>query len=269
MSLDFITAAKIKEAESKWEQISKSLALREEQLVLETRPEERFRMEHEISRMKQDREEVEKELAELQKGASPAANQSTPEQEPSSSSTDKTTILFLAANPMNTARLRLDEEVKKISNDLRLAKERDNLILSQEWAVTSDTLMQAILDTRPQIVHFSGHGELEGICLDDGRGMEKMVSAAALANLFRLFKDSVQCVLLNACYSLAQAEAIKEHIPHVIGMSSAIPDTAAISFASGFYKAVGAGRDIPFAFELGKAAVLMQGEEGDELPRLL
>ena len=63
--------------------------------------------------------------------------------------------------------------------------------------------------------------------------------------------------------------AIKEHIPHVIGMSSSIPDTAAISFAGGFYKAVGAGRDIPFAFELGKAAVLMQGDEGDDLPVLL
>ncbi|XCN71751.1 MAG: CHAT domain-containing protein [Candidatus Electrothrix aestuarii] len=268
MSFDF-NAIKIEEAKKKWGEINDKLSRLEKQRVQETRAEEIFRLEQLIKKEKEERQQLEQELAELQKGGSPAASQSTPEQEPSSSSTDKTTILFLAANPMNTARLRLDEEVKKISNDLRLSKERDNLILSQEWAVTSDSLMQAILDTSPQIVHFSGHGELEGICLDDGRGMEKMVSAAALANLFRLFKDSVQCVLLNACYSLAQAEAIKEHIPHVIGMSSAIPDTAAISFASGFYKAVGAGRDIPFAFELGKAAVLMQGEEGDELPRLL
>ncbi|WP_339138615.1 MAG: CHAT domain-containing protein [Candidatus Electrothrix sp. GW3-4] len=262
MSLDFITAAKIKEAESKWERISKRLALVEEQYNAETRAEERFRMESDIARMKQERQQVEQELAELQGGGS------APEQEPSPS-TGKTTILFLAANPMDTARLRLDEEVRQISTDLKLAKERDLLHLTQEWAVTSDTLMQAILDTRPQIVHFSGHGEQEGICLEDGQGIAKLVSAAALANLFRLFKDSVQCVLLNACYSLAQAEAIKEHIPHVIGMSSAIPDTTAISFASGFYKAVGAGRDIPFAFELGKAAVLMQGDGGDELPVLL
>ncbi|MCI5121596.1 MAG: hypothetical protein D3908_10485, partial [Candidatus Electrothrix sp. AUS4] len=84
MSLDFITASKIKEAESKWEQTSKRLALMEEQLIRETRPEERFRMEHEINEMKEDRQKIELELAELQKGASPAASQSTPEQESSS-----------------------------------------------------------------------------------------------------------------------------------------------------------------------------------------
>ena len=159
--------------------------------------------------------------------------------------------------------------MRKISFNLKLAKERDNLILTQEWAVAPDSLMQAILDESPQIVHFSGHGETEGICFEDGQGKAKLVSATALANLFRLFKDSVQCVLLNACYSVAQAEAIKEHIPHVIGMSSSIPDTTAISFATGFYKAIGAGRDIPFAFELGKTAILMQGNGGDELPVLL
>lgn len=268
MALDFITTAKIKAAETKWEQISRRLAFMEEQQVLETRPEERFRREHEISRMKQERQQLEQELAELQGGGSTTTRHSMPEQEPAPS-TGKTTILFLAANPMNTARLRLDEEVKKISTDLRLSRERDNFILAQEWAVTPDSLMQAILDTSPQIVHFSGHGEQEGICLEDEQGRAKFVSVEGLANLFRQFRDSVRCVLLNACYSLAQAEAIKEHIPHVIGMSSAIPDTAAISFARGFYKAVGAGRDIPSAFELGRAAVLMQGDEGDELPRLL
>ncbi|MCI5159209.1 MAG: ATP-binding protein, partial [Candidatus Electrothrix sp. AUS1_2] len=66
MSLDIIVA-KIKEAESKWEQISKKLAFMEEQRVLETRPEERFRIEHEIKRMKQERQELEQTLKELHK----------------------------------------------------------------------------------------------------------------------------------------------------------------------------------------------------------
>ncbi|MCI5123877.1 MAG: CHAT domain-containing protein [Candidatus Electrothrix sp. AR5] len=268
MPLDFIIAAKIEEAQKKWEQISKRLALMEEQLILETRAEERFRLESEINRMKQERQQLEQELAKLQAGNT-TADSDSPVATATASGTQKTKILFLAANPINTARLRLDEEVQKISTNLKLAKERDNLILTQEWAVTPDTLMQAILDIAPQIVHFSGHAEKEGICLEDGQGRAKIVSAEALASLFRLFKDSVQCVLLNACYSATQAEAIKEHIPYVIGMSSSIPDTTAISFAGGFYKAVGAGRDIPFAFELGKTAVQLQGDSGDELPVLL
>ena len=65
MSPDFITAAKIKEAKDKWEQISRKLAFMEEQQLLETRPEERYRIEHDISRMKEERQQVEHELKEL------------------------------------------------------------------------------------------------------------------------------------------------------------------------------------------------------------
>ena len=57
------------------------------------------------------------------------------------------------------------------------------------------------------------------------------VSTEALAGLFALFASSVECVVLNACYSAVQAEAIAEHIPHVIGMSQAISDQAAMEFA--------------------------------------
>jgi hypothetical protein len=183
--------------------------------------------------------------------------------------TTKTIILFLAANPTKTARLRLDEEVKRIQTNLKLAKERENLELKQEWAVTTDSLMQAILDESPTIVHFSGHGEQEGIILQNEIGEKKIVSAEALANLFKLFKHTIKCVVLNACYSEAQAQAIKLYIPHVIGMKSGIHDKAAIAFSTGFYKAIGAGKDIPFAFKLGMAAIQLEGVSGDAIPVLL
>ena len=156
-------------------------------------------------------------------------------------SISKTKILFLGANPSKSSRLKLDEEMKKIQTNLKLAKERDQLILKQEWAVTIDTLMQAILDESPNIVHFSGHGQQEGIILQNEIGEPKIVSTEALASLFKLFKDTISCVILNSCYSESQAKAIKEHIAHVIGMKSGIPDRAAIVFSTGFYKAIGAG----------------------------
>jgi len=177
-------------------------------------------------------------------------------------------ILFLAANPMKTY-LKLDEEVKAIHNNLKSAKERDKLILEQEWAVTTDTLMQAVLDESPNIIHFSGHGQQEGIILENEMGEPKIVNREALAYLFELFKDSVKCVVLNSCYSEEQAKAIKSHIPYVIGMKSAISDKAAISFSTGFYKAIGAGRDIPFAFKLGIAAIKLEGVSGDDIPILM
>ncbi|MGH1363291.1 MAG: CHAT domain-containing protein [Calditrichia bacterium] len=180
----------------------------------------------------------------------------------------KVKILFLGANSSSSP-LGLDLEVKQLQTNLKLAKERDTLEFSQEWAITVDSLMQAMLDESPTIVHFSGHGNESGIILQDGMGEPKVVSTDALSNMFKLFKDRLQCVVLNSCYSKPQAQAIRMHIPHVIGMSSSIPDPAAIAFSTGFYKAVGAGKDIPFAFDLGKAAIQLEGISGENIPVLL
>jgi hypothetical protein len=182
---------------------------------------------------------------------------------------NKVKILFLSASPIDTARLRLDEEVKRVQNTLKLAKERDNLNFVHASAVTIDSLMQTILDESPTIVHFSGHGKQSGIILQDEVGGSKLVTTAAITSLFKLFKDIVKCVILNACYSEDQACAIKLHIPYVIGMRTEISDKTAISFSTGFYKAIGAGKDIPFAFDLGKTAIQLDGFSGDDIPILL
>ena len=150
-----------------------------------------------------------------------------------------------------------------------MSKNRDNLSLKQEWALTTDALMQAVLDENPDIIHFSGHGKQEGIILQDEIGEPKTVTGEALSALFELFKDTVKCVVLNSCFSQPQAEAIRLHIPHVIGMKSSILDKGAISFSTGFYKAIGAGRDVQFSFKLGIAAIKLEGVSGDDIPILL
>lgn len=62
-------------------------------------------------------------------------------------------------------------------------------------------------------------------------------------------------MLLNACYSDVQAEAIYQHIDCVVGMNRAIGDRAAIEFAVGFYDALGANRSYEDAFEFGCSAI--------------
>jgi hypothetical protein len=91
----------------------------------------------------------------------------------------------------------------------------------------------------------------------------------ALADLFGLCREHVECVILNACRSEAQAEAIGEHIPYVIGMNSGINDRAAIEFAVGFYDALGAGRQIEEAFQFAKNAIALQGVTGAHTPVLI
>jgi CHAT domain len=161
-------------------------------------------------------------------------------------------ILILAANPKDTSRLRLDDEVRAIKQRLRLAQGRDGFVVEAEWAVRTGDLQQALFDFAPQMVHFCGHGVgAGGLAFENAVGQAQLVSAAALANLFKLFKAQVECVLLNACYSEQQAMAIAKHIPYVVGMKQAIGDQAAITFADGFYGAVGAGRSIEDAFAFG------------------
>jgi hypothetical protein len=177
-----------------------------------------------------------------------------------SSDTPVKKILLLAANPKGTSPLRLDEEVREIDAGLRRASKRDEFLLEQRWAVRSRDVQRAMLDVQPQIIHFSGHGEGdEGLAFEDETGQVKFVDAEALAGLFELFADQVECIVLNACYSEVQADAITRHINYVIGMNRAIGDQAAIEFAVGFYDALGAGRPVEFAHKFGCAAIRLAG----------
>lgn len=123
---------------------------------------------------------------------------------------------------------------------------------------------RTLLDFKPQIVHFSGHGEGDdGLALENESGQIQFVNAEALAGLFDLFANKVECVVLNACYSEVQAEAIVKHISYVIGMNK-----AAIEFAVGFYDALGAGESVEFAYQLGCNAIRLAGIAEPLTPKL-
>ncbi len=178
-------------------------------------------------------------------------------------------ILILSANPKDTNKLRLDEEVREIQAALKRANNREQFEIVTEWAVRVDDLRRALLDHEPTIVHFCGHGAgSNGLALENNFGQVQLVSTESLAKLFKLFKNTVECVLLNACYSEAQAEAIYQHIDYVIGMNRAIGDRAAIEFAVGFYDALGAGRTYEDCFEIGCASVDLEGIPESETPVL-
>jgi hypothetical protein len=177
----------------------------------------------------------------------------------------KRTILVLAASPVNEVRLRLDKEVREIDLALRLANWREKYVLEQRWAVRTDDLRRALLDLEPEIVHFCGHeAGTDGLALEDDAGGAKRVPTNALARLFGLFTNRVQCVVFNACYSEVQAEAICQHIDYVIGMSEALSDAPAIKFAMGFYDALVRGWSYEKAYEFGCNAI-----ELDNLPQHL
>lgn len=143
-------------------------------------------------------------------------------------------------------------------------------VVKQEWSVRIKDLQPHLLRHTPQIVHFSGHGDLSGeIILENECGTAQRVSIAALKGLFTILKDNVICVVLNSCYSRQQADAIAEIIPCVIGMSSAIDDQAAIAFSSSFYQALGFGCSLGKAFGLGCSQIELDGLNQEDIPKLI
>jgi hypothetical protein len=161
----------------------------------------------------------------------------------------KTKILFLTSNPLGSDSLRLEDELRKVKDEIQLSTYRDHFELVSESAVKITTITRAIQQQAPKIVHFSGHGSgSSGLVVQDDASNAVFVPSSALSSLFELHRSKVKCVVLNACYSQVQAEAISKHGIYVVGMNDSIGDNAASDFAVGFYQSIGEGKNYKYAF---------------------
>jgi hypothetical protein len=97
--------------------------------------------------------------------------------------------------------------------------------------------------------------------LENDQGIAVAEQSHVLAELLAFVKRDVplRCVLLNACLTASQAQAIAEHVDCVIGTTREIDDHAAIAFATGFYRAIAFGTSIGTAFALGCNQVELYG----------
>ena len=163
-----------------------------------------------------------------------------------------TKILVLASNPQGTEQLRLNPEIREIEEALERGNNREQFVLRSKVAVRIKDLQRSIRKEAARIVHFCGHGTgSQGLVLETTSGQQQLLDTQAIADLFKLFKDRVECVVLNACYSQVQAAEINQHINYVIGTKREIRDDAAVAFSTGFYEALGDGESIEKAYEFG------------------
>jgi hypothetical protein len=170
-------------------------------------------------------------------------------------------ILILTANPTNTKPLRVSEEVREIKSAWERSLNREQFEIIVEEAVRPQEFRRTLLDHKPDIVHFSGHGGGEqGLALMADNGEAFLVKVAPLAKLFKALQEIffIDCVFLNACYSDVQAEGIYPYVNYVVGMNQKIGDEAAKQFAIGFYDTLFAGQSIKSAFDLGCNAIEME-----------
>ncbi|UXE61353.1 MAG: CHAT domain-containing protein [Woronichinia naegeliana WA131] len=135
--------------------------------------------------------------------------------------TSQINVLVVFANPRGTSPLRLSTEDRVIRESIRLSRYRNDISLTIRHATTVHDLRRSLLDEDFQIVHISGHGTGSGLVLEDDAGGIYVPPQQALADLFQAYK-SIQCVILNACYSISQGELMSLGIPFTIGMEGSI-----------------------------------------------
>lgn len=177
----------------------------------------------------------------------------------------KTVILFLGSSPTPGSR-RIDLEVREIDQQLRLAKLRESFELKQQWAPTTHELTDALLQHQPQIVHFSGEGDANGIWIEGPDGQPRQVRNAALADLFRMPGGKIQGVVLQYPESVHQAADLARFVPWVVAIRHGTTEAASTAFSVGFYKGLAAEKPATFAFELGKTHLALEGLEAEMEP---
>jgi hypothetical protein len=160
-------------------------------------------------------------------------------------------VLALFANPTGTDRLRLGAEDRTIRECIRRGRDRDKVGLVVRHAATVKDVRQALLEDDFTMVHFSGHGTRNGLMFEDEGGAHFVPPQSALAELLADYAPTLQCVLLNACYSVSQGEFTSLGLEYTIAMERPISDAAAIAFSEAFYDSIGAGKDIPFSYRQG------------------
>jgi hypothetical protein len=181
---------------------------------------------------------------------------------------EKIKVLFFAADPMESNRLRLDREVRNVAERLRMSEYRDSVALESRWAVRPGDLLQALNEIKPRVVHFSGHGSEAELLFEDEVGNPKPVSKEDITRFIALGSGHARVVIFNACHSRDQAEAAAEHVDVAIGMNAPIGDETAIRFAEQFYSAIGFGASAKHAFDQALNRIGLEGLPGEKIPEL-
>lgn len=161
-------------------------------------------------------------------------------------------VLFLVANS-STAPVNAEVEEREIQDAL----DGRRFVFDKVPDVRAEDLFRSIRDTKPDIVHFSGHGHGdEGLAMKNRDGHPTTITARELSLIFKDLAEqgiAVRAVVLNACLAEAQARAIAPYVDNVVGTSTLVGDETAVTFAANFYQSIVEGRTVRASFEAARA----------------
>lgn len=195
-------------------------------------------------------------------------------------SKSKIVILFLASNPKlkyidengaewQQQKLDLDKEAREIKEAITKSLNRDSIDFQTRWATRVQDLFQAINETNPTIIHFSGHGTENGeLVFQDNADNPKTVSNEVIAEMISASSDDIRMLVFNNCFSSSQAKMIVDKVEATIGMNTSIGDESAILFSSQLYSSIGFGLSLEKAFGQAKARLMLENTNEENTPEI-
>lgn len=174
-------------------------------------------------------------------------------------------VLFVATSPEDQNALRLDREAREIQQRVRMSDYRDSIDFSWRPATQVIDLLQILNEERPDVVHFSGHGDHVGLAFEDHDGATTLLTNSDLAMLLRSASSGIRLAVFNTCDSSSQASLACDHVDAAIGMEAPVADEAALVFAGQFYNSLAFGLSLQQAFDQARAQVKLatSGFSGD------
>ena len=100
-------------------------------------------------------------------------------------------ILIVGSNPQDTNQLELFKEVGKLQEVILRSQYSASFSVELGVLQTQTNLRQYILDIKPQVINFCGHGEKEGLLLEDDQGKVKLAKNEFIADFLKNYADRI------------------------------------------------------------------------------
>lgn len=184
----------------------------------------------------------------------------------------KLNVLYSTASPDQGRPLRVDAEMRQVQEAIRGSKLRDQISLHYRPAADLKSIMEGLNDFQPGIVHFSGHGDSDGVDVDHAKVKPpsgKVLTFELMAKAIGAVDKPPQIVVLNSCFSAGAKTAFFPSAKAIVAMADSISDIAATAFAAWFYAAIAAGQSLQAAFNQGLVAVKAASIGEAAIPRLI
>ncbi len=184
-------------------------------------------------------------------------------------------MLMAIAAPADRPELAIGEELAHLDRALEELSNSGVLTTVRLEHATLETLDNALLEHRPHVLHFIGHGDFvgdDGVLLlesDRNPGTADTIAGRQLAVLLRNYRDCLRLVFLNSCMGATTStrdpfggvaqSLIRRGIPAVIAMQFPIPDDAAVELSRHFYRYLAAGQPVDAALSSARAFLFARG----------